>query len=161
MLFQTKHRIVDAVQFTGAESVADIQRFLAPQSPLYGPPRNTGVGATTLTIIVRNRASDAQWPSIAPHYGECTVAVSSWILREEDGELTVMTDGEFTERFEPVGQGMVDAVEAMQIPEAPPMPIDVPAEGAVPGDDVDPTGPVDTSHVQARRPHSTPSLGDF
>ena len=153
MLYHTKNRVVDAIQFTGPESVADIQLWLHPQSPLYGPPRNS-TDKPTLTIIVRNRPLDVQYPSIAPHYEQRVLTVGSWILRDNDGELSTMIDSEFTERF-----------EALPLPE--PMPVDVAGEGSVleirpevtieqpaPGDDVDPTGVVPGVPVD-------PSLGDF
>ena len=170
MLYQTKHVVVDAIQFTGADSIAAIQQWMAPQSPLYGKAANKVDVAQTLTLQIRDRINDVAYPSIAPNYKQVTIGISSWILRTTDNEFAVLTDGEFVERFELVGMGMVDAVERAEAAAFPPPagPIDVLGEGAVPGDDVDPTGVVDTSHIKVggtqsddEPPAVEPSLNDF
>src|SRR5262245_4843752 len=149
MLYQTKHVVVDAIQFSGADSVPAIQQFMAPQSPLFGPGRGqNGISLPgTLTVRVRDRVQDAQYPSLIPNYAEKTLSAGGWILRESDGELAVMTDSEFTARFE--------RMDAPPVPEAPPLdrPIEITGVDMQPaaGDDPDPTTVVDTSHVQDRR----------
>jgi hypothetical protein len=105
---------------------------------------------------VRDRICDAQYPSIAPNYKTATLSVGGWILRDSDGEFAVMVDEEFGERFEP-------AVAAEPLPAPEPLPY---ADMSAPGDDVDPTGVVETSHLKVGGTQSddepgTPSLSDF
>jgi len=142
-------RIVDALQYTGVESVPAIQAFVAPSSPLFN--HQAPVTHVKLALDLPDPLEDSKWPSSAPHFKLTFIAKGDWIVKDAAGRLDVIAGAAFEAGAVPV----VDApVAEPEIPPAAPLEhLDVAAEiAATNAQDVidpDPTIPVDASAAQA------------
>lgn len=89
---------VDAIQWAG-DNLAALQAFLAPQqSPLI----NLGPSSATKPlcgVYVRDRYSEATYPSLGTQYKLEHAHVGDWVLKTVDGEISIVSDVEFQQRY--------------------------------------------------------------
>lgn len=90
-------RTIHAVQYTGRDSILALQAFLAPDSPMFNDKAIEG--AQTLGVFVRNREDEARWPNLGKQYKMVFAPVGSWIMRDEAGDVAVITDVEFRAQY--------------------------------------------------------------
>lgn len=90
---QRKPIVYDAVQFTGAADVPAVQAFLAPFSPGFG---QLGTNAKPLLqVAVRDVESEQKYPGLGVQYTLAPVHIGDWILKDEDGEIMVVSGKAF------------------------------------------------------------------
>jgi len=98
------HWIV-ALQWTG-DNLRAVQEFVAPQSPSYAPDQ------TLLTVRVPDQASTEKYPTLGAQYKQAIVPLHAWLIRAENGDLTVLTAKEFEARYAVVEEPRFVAHEA-------------------------------------------------